>query len=323
MKRIAHPRPRLDIRDLQIVLALAAAGSTVKAASSLHLTQSAVSRGLLVAERKLGQPLFERTTRGLTPTSAGQKLLSGATGLLDQLAELERQITTPTDEPKRVRIVCECYTAYRWLPTALATLRQRIPRIEIALAVDHTNAPVAGLAEGEVDVALLTTATVRGKLRERPLFSDEIVFVVSNSHPLAARPSITTSDLRDFLLITGNSPPGEAKWFLSSVFGKTPPKLRFTRFPLTEAIVDAARAGMGIAVLSEWIAAPYLDGGGLVIKRLASGPLRRPWRMAFRQDAADIAAELATALAECAPRIGTGTARRPTPSRSHFVTQST
>src|SRR5262245_18060711 len=95
MKRIAMPRPRLDVRDLQIVLAVASAGSTVKAAVSLHLTQSAVSRGLLVVERKLGRPLFERTTRGLTPTPVGRKLLSGATTVLEQLTDLESQVRAP------------------------------------------------------------------------------------------------------------------------------------------------------------------------------------------------------------------------------------
>src|SRR5262245_51664415 len=114
MKRIALPRTRLDVRDLQLVLAVASAGSTVKAASALHLTQSAVSRGLLLAERKVGRPLFERTARGLTPTAAGQKLLSGATAVLEQIANLEREVSSPGDQPTRVRLVCECYTAYRW-----------------------------------------------------------------------------------------------------------------------------------------------------------------------------------------------------------------
>jgi LysR family transcriptional regulator for metE and metH len=304
MKRIALPRPRLDVRDLQIVLALASAGSTVKAAASLHLTQSAVSRGLLVVERKVGRPLFERTARGLTPTSTGQKLLSGATSVLEQLADLESQVRAPGKEPAQIKLVCECYTAYRWLPSALTTLRHRLPDVELQLAVDHTHAPVDGLVSGDVDIALLTTAPVRGKVHDRALFSDEIVFVVASSHPLAARASITAADLREHPLITGNAPPGETRWFTSTVFGrKMPADVRFLRFPLTEAIIDAARAGMGIAILSEWIAAPYLSGGGIVIKRLASGPLQRPWRIAFRKECDGIAADLAAALAECAPRI--------------------
>ena len=81
------------------------------------------------------------------------------------------------------------------------------------------------------------------------------------------------------------------------------PKLDLLRFPLTEAVVDSARAGIGIAILSEWIASSYLDGPGLLAKRLATGPLRRPWRIAFRREHAAAANALATALRGTAPRV--------------------
>ncbi len=90
---------------------------------------------------------------------------------------------------------------------------------------------------------------------------------------------------------------------MKRVFGRKRPKLEFLRLPLTEAIVDAARAGMGIAVLSEWIASGYLDGADLVAKRFESEPLKRPWRIAFRDDAADAARRLASALEGSAPRV--------------------
>jgi LysR family transcriptional regulator for metE and metH len=302
VKRIALARPLLDTRDLQVVLCMAATGSTAKAAPMLHLTQSAVSRALLLAEEKLGVRLFERGARGLTPTSAGERLISGAGPLLAQLADLERQVTAPDTAPTKVRLVCECYTAYRWLPSALQRMQKRLPGLEVTLAVDHTTAPVPALMAGEIDVALLTTAPVRGPLAEMPLFSDEIVFLVAPSHPLAARASITAADLEKTLVITSNTPPAEARWFAREVFGKRKPKLSFLRLPLTEAIMDAARAGMGVAVLSEWMAGPYLADGDLVAKRLASGPLRRPWRLAFRKEAASVAHQLISVLEGAAPR---------------------
>jgi LysR family transcriptional regulator for metE and metH len=291
------------VRDLQVVLALAAAGSTAGAGAALHLTQSAVSRALVLVEDKLGVRIFNRTARGLTPTAEGERLIDGAGPLLAQFAELEGAVVTPVAAPSRVRLVCECYTAYRWLPSALRRLRDRLPSLDVTLAVEHTGDPVAALVAGAIDVALLTTAPVRGDVREQPLFSDEIVFVVAPSHPLAARASITPRDLREHTLIGSNTPPAEQEWFMTRAFGRKRPKLVFMRFPLTEAIVDAARAGMGVAVLSEWIASGYLDAGDVVAKRFASEPLRRPWRIAFRPDAADSARRLASALEGSAPRV--------------------
>jgi LysR family transcriptional regulator, regulator for metE and metH len=300
----SYRRPRLEIRDLQVVLAVAGARSTAKAAETLHLSQSAVSRAILSAEDKLGARLFDRTVRGLAPTLAGQRLIDAAGPFLAQLADLESVVATSVEATVNVRLVCECYTAYRWLPSALAKLRPNLPRLEVTLAVEHTNAPVAALMSGEADIALLTTSTVRGRVREEPLFEDEIVFVVGTSHPLARETAITTADLRENVLITSaTTPPAEAQWFYTRVFGRRIPKLKFLRFPLTEAIIDATRAGMGVAIMSEWIASGYLGGGDVVVKRLKTGPLLRPWRIAFRPELAIAAGRLAQALGGSTPRI--------------------
>jgi LysR family transcriptional regulator for metE and metH len=301
------------VRDLELVLAVASSGSTVRAAAALHVTQSAVSRGLLLAESKLGTALFERSGRGLIATAAGERLLAGAAPLLSQLIELEQHALAPADTLE-LRVVCECYTAYRWLPSALASLRLGSPRnsqLNVTLAIEHSQAPVAALLEGQVDVALLTTAKVRAPLLELDLFSDEIVFVVAAGHPLARRASLATRDLLDYPLITSSqTPEPERRWFLAQLLARAPapaparPRAQpDLRLPLTEAIMDAARAGMGIAVLSEWIAGPYLQAGDLVARRMRKQPLHRPWRIAFRREVGDGAKQLAAALAHAAPRI--------------------
>jgi len=319
VKRIL--RPRLDSKDLHLVLTLASAGSTAKAASSLHLTQSAVSRALLQVEEKVGTRLFDRTVHGLAPTGAGQRLLDGAGPVLAQLLALETSLQVPEEQPTKLRVVCECYTAYRWLPSAIMRLRSSLPAVELAMDVEHTGDPVPALLSGDIDVALLTTAPVRGGLRAEPLFTDEIVFVMSSTHPLASRASIQPEELAKYPMIGSNTPPAERRWFLSKVFGRKVPPLQRLQFPLTEAVMDAVRAGMGVAAMSEWIAGPYLGGAGqsrdaaagvgrplagpadLVIRRLASGRLIRPWRIAYRRETEPLAQRIASALADCAPRI--------------------
>jgi LysR family transcriptional regulator for metE and metH len=303
MKRIGNEgRPALEIRDLELVLALAEAKTTVRATSRLHLTQSAISRGLLGVEERLGVAVFERSAKGLSPTPAGEQLIEGAGKVLAQLVELERRTRTLQEPPVKVRVVCECYTAYRWLPSALASLRRGSSGLDVEIAFEHTAHPIAALQAGDIDVALLTTGRVRAPVRELPLFADEIVFVVAADHPLADRAHITAADLRAFPIIASSgTPEPEQRWFAQAVFGAKRPALERLTFPITEAIVDAARAGMGIAVLSEWIASPYLDRT-LVAKRMKK-PLERPWRIAFRPDAADRARQLATVLGGVAPRL--------------------
>lgn len=301
------PRPQLEIKDLELVLALSVAGSTAAAAGSLHLTQSAVSRALAQAEDRVGARLFERSPRGLSPTKAGERLLAGAVSILQQLHELERAVVQPAGEPVSLRLVCECYTAYRWLPSAMSELRESWAELAVDVLAEHTADPTSALTRGKVDVALLTTSALprSAELRVEPLLSDEVVLVLSRRHRLAQQRHITPLELSREPLITGNTPLEEKRWFLRKAFGRKRPKLSFLRFPLTEAVVDAARAGMGIAVLSEWIASTYLErsDSDLVVRRLSTGPLRRPWRIAYRAEHAHVAARLKSALQGSAPRL--------------------
>ncbi|MGE0397980.1 MAG: LysR family transcriptional regulator [Kofleriaceae bacterium] len=293
----------LDVGDLELVLAIAQSGSTVRASASLHLTQSAVSRGLLAVEDKLGTKLFERQARGLALTAAGRRFVGGAGGVLAKLVELEQNVRSGSANTVPLRVVCECYTAYRWLPAVLATL-QPASGLEVTVAIDHTDAPVKALLAGEVDVALLTTGRVASQLLEEPLFADEIVFVVSAKHPLAARAAIGIEDLEAHPLIGSTATPvAEQQWFVKQVFGRRTPRVERLMFPLTEAVIDAARAGMGIAPMSEWVARPYVATGDLVAKRFRGKRLHRPWRLAYRRAVAERARQLSAVLVGAPPRL--------------------
>ncbi|MDB4973655.1 MAG: metR [Myxococcaceae bacterium] len=305
MKDIARlPNPRLEVRDLRVVMALATAGTTARAAELLHLTQPAVSRALLAIEDKLRTRLFERSSRGLSITEAGQRLLGAAGRLLLELSELEHLVSTEPLPPTRLRIVCQCYTAYHWLPSTLAALREGLPDLELELALEHTRDPVQALIDGQLDVALLTTAmAAHPSLEQVRLFADEIVFVLSPTHPLSARATLTRTDLRSARLLSAEAPLAEARWFMHKVFGRKRVRLDMQRLPLTEAILDVARAGMGIGVLSEWMVGAQLDKGDLLLKRLATGPLERPWRLAFRKELRGPARRLGAALQATVPHL--------------------
>jgi LysR family transcriptional regulator for metE and metH len=307
MNDIALPAAsRLDTRDLRLVLALATARTTAAAAESLHLTQPAVSRALLGVEHKLDVKLFERTPRGLQPTEACRTLLANAPRLLDEMNALEAQLRGTALPAQKLRLVCECYTAYHWMPSALQGLKAGLPGIELEIALECTADPIAALQEGEIDAALITeAATPRSRrLVDKPLFSDEIVFLMAPSHPLASRPSLTREELAGVPLYASRAPTRDMGWFLKPLAGRRgEPPLQFQVLPLTEAVVDFARAGLGLGVLSEWVAEPHLKRGDVVARRLASGPLRRPWRLVWRKEAEAAALRLWQVLEKASPRV--------------------
>jgi len=297
---------RLETRDLRLVLALATARTTAAAAKALHLTQPAVSRALASLEQRLDVSIFGRTTRGLEPTRAGHTLLANAPRLLQDLNALEAQLRNKAAR-QHLRLVCECSTAYHWMPSMLQALKGTLADIELTIALECTGDPIGALQAGELDVALMTTApTPRSRrIGVKPLFSDEVVFILSVSHPLASRASLTRDDLLEETLFVTHAPSHDMPWFPKSVIAgqRGDRALSFQEVPLTEAVVDFARAGMGIGVLSEWVVEPHLRRREVLARRLASGPIRRPWRLVWRKEVEDAALQLFEALEKSQPRL--------------------
>jgi LysR family transcriptional regulator for metE and metH len=297
------PAPRLDVRDLRVVMALAREGTTAAASEVLHLTQSAVSRALSVAEDHAGAPLFTRTPRGLVPTAAGAVLLESAPVLLAELSSLERRLRAPPPKPRRFRFAAECHMAYPFLAQAILRLQRSAPALRLELPVEHSGRTCEALTGGDLDGAMLTSRAPPG-LVSKPLFEDELLFLVAESHPLAQQPELRPKDLVQHPLLVPTVRSDDA-WFMRTVFGARRPRLTVRRLPITEAIVELARAGMGIGILSEWVAAAYLAAprGGLVARRMRARPLVRRWRLAVTPAHADLAPLLFDAIVHARPLV--------------------
>ncbi|MBO6939483.1 MAG: LysR family transcriptional regulator [Deltaproteobacteria bacterium] len=293
------PSPNLDVRDLRVVLALREAGTTASAAEALHLSQSAVSRALAVAEDRAGVALFTRTPNGLVPTDAGEMLASRAPSMLAAISSLERQLREPAPKPRVVRFAAECHMCYPWLTKVVVELKRSAPHLDLRLPAEHVHDTRGALERGDVDAAMLMGRAPKGT-RSRALFEDELVFLMAADHPAAE--GLTKAALRSHPILCSTARNGD-HWFVRTIFGSKVPRLRVQRFAVTEAIVEFARAGLGIGVLSEWVTEAYLGPGtGLVTRRLPKGPLLRSWRLAHRPEATPFVEPLASAIAAALPR---------------------
>lgn len=289
--------PLLELRDLRLVLALIQAGTTSKAAELLHRSQPAVSRALLSIEERLDVPLFSREGRRLIPNDAALHLAKRAQPMLADMAELERELRTARETPAELRIVCECYTAYHWLPAVAAQLRQASENIDLRLCLQHTDAPREALREGQVDVAMLTSPlSPEPGLQSRAFLQDELFFVLSKTHPLASKPFLSAEDVANTPLYSHRVPRGEAQWFMRTIFGRKRPRLNATVVPLTEVIIEFLRLGEGMAIISGWVLEPYLGTSEFVKKRWEGGPLMRPWQFAWRKELGELGPRLQEAL---------------------------
>jgi LysR family transcriptional regulator for metE and metH len=268
----------LDIRHLRLVAAIADAGSMTAAAGRLHLTQSALSHQLRDIEGRAGVPFFLRVGRRMVLTEAGRRVLDTARRVVAEVERAEEDLRRLAGRSAgSIRVCVECNTGYHWLAPLLTTFRRKHPAVTVHVAADATPAPVPALLDGRVDLAILIDPAPDRRLRLRPLFSDEMVAVVSRTDPLAKRRFVEAEDLAaEHLLVYSSSP--EDSFVFQRVLrpaGHTPARVSFIM--LTEAMIELARAGTGVGILPRWSAQRALAGGGIAALSITRRGMRRQW----------------------------------------------
>ena len=267
---------RLEIRHLKLLTAIAEEGSVTEAGKLLHLTQSALSHQLRDAEEKLGTALFLRLGKKMVLTPAGEQLLLCARRVLGDLSSAETQIEGLNGGSRGViRLSTECYTCYHWLPPLLKRFHSKYSKVQINIDANATAHPAAALLEGKLDVAIMSSPPRNRSLQLTPMFEDELFMVMACDHRLAANSSIHPKDLAQETVLC--YPPREESILVNKVLKPAGFEAQTViEVPLTEAIVELAAAGTGVALLARWAVAPYLEAGKITIRPLARG-LRRQW----------------------------------------------
>jgi LysR family transcriptional regulator for metE and metH len=264
----------LELRHFELVTAVADTGSLAAASQRLNLTSSALSHQLRDAEERLGVRLFQRRHRRLLLTGAGERLVASARRVLACVASAEAECRGDVPEDL-LRVSTGCYTTYAWLPRILGRWQAEHPRVELRIVLEATRRPVAALLAGELDLALATDGQRHARLRRAALFDDELLLVVPLGHPLAGRRHATAEDLAGEHLLTYDAPREQLDIFTRVLWPAAVEPRRVSRVPLTEALLDLVRGGLGVAPLADWVVPG--NASGLRAIRLTPRGIRRRW----------------------------------------------
>ena len=186
----------LGFRDLQYVIAVAECGSFSRAADACAITQPALSERIKRIEVTLGVELFERSKRAFKVTPVGERLVLKARELLDDAVGIDEIVSSshePLSGPLRVGIITTLGPYL--MPLVLPRLRKKYPKLELILHEGLTDALVATLQAGSLDVVIAAAPINTSGLDQLELFQEPFVLAVPVEHEFADREVVNARDL--------------------------------------------------------------------------------------------------------------------------------
>lgn len=225
-------------------------GSLLGAARVLGISQPTVGRHVALLEAQLGTPLFERTGRGLIPTTAAQRLADAArameAGAQSLLRGAQQSHSTLSGS---VRISASQPVACHLLPPLIAQMRSELPGIQVELVSSNA---VSDLLRGEADIAIRMVRPTQASLVARRIGQVEVAACAHKAY-LARRG--TPDEAEDLLQhdLVGNDRVGDIRQGFAAMGHPVPPQQFGFRTDDLVAYWQAVRAGLGIGFVAAYL----------------------------------------------------------------------
>lgn len=235
----------MDIRDLQIFLAVASEGSITRAAEKLEYVQSSISIRIQQLESELKTELFHRQRQGVRLTTSGEVLKSYAEKILFLAQEAERVVTDHSIPRGPLRIGSLETTAAIRLPSILAEYHSAFPDVDLSLRTGSTDELVNLVLKYELDGAFVAAPVENVDLESTEVGTEELVLVSSGRFPSVD----TWEDIRNFVLLVfrpGCSYRRKLEDWLHWE-GIIPAKIM--EFGTIDGIIGCVQAGLGVSLL--------------------------------------------------------------------------
>ncbi|HET9719651.1 MAG TPA: LysR family transcriptional regulator [Solirubrobacteraceae bacterium] len=267
----------VTVTQLKAFLAVVRGGSVTAAAEELIVTQPSVSSAIAALGRELGCELLERSGRGIRLTGAGESFApyaSDVIGLLERGRQAAREAAVLSG--RRLRIAAVTTAAESFVPPLMRSFAAEHPEVELTLDVGNRQNVLQSVGGHRVDVAITGQPPADPGLLATPLIEHQIVCIVAPDDTAATTSRVPAASLggRRWLLRESGSGTRELTERFFADHALDPDTLTLGS---NGAIKQAARAGLGIALLSRDTADWELRTGRLAEIRLLDGPAPRRW----------------------------------------------
>lgn len=241
----------MDWRELEAFLTLAEELHFGRTAERLHVSRARVSQMIKVLERRVGGPLFDRTSRRVTLTPIGRQLRQDLT---PHYRGIHQAIAKAADAARGIggvlRVGFSSPLASEMVMKIVNDFRVRHPDCEVQIREVHLSNPFGPLRRGDLDIQLTEFPVDEPDLSTGPvLFTDSKVLAVSSRHPLARRETVRVEDLADELVLFLSGLPD---YFVDQLIPQRAPSGKPIRRSLTiqywQELLTLVGAGKGVAV---------------------------------------------------------------------------
>src|SRR5580704_11595202 len=186
----------MDLRQLEILQAIAETGSFTASGRKLHVSQSAISRQILLLEEELGEPLFLRVGRQVRMTPAAESLVQLGQRVFQDVRETVGAITDRTRDLRgTLRLSGGMTVCIYVFPTLLKHLRRVHPHVDVRLTVATAGHSIDEIRAGRIDAGLLTLPIEESDLVTVPVLREELLVVTPPGHALSRRRRVRPRDL--------------------------------------------------------------------------------------------------------------------------------
>jgi DNA-binding transcriptional LysR family regulator len=254
----------MDLQALRTFLAVAHERSFSRAAAKVHRTQPAVSQAVRRLEADLGEELFDRSSKSGTLTDAGRVLQNYGQRLVRLAEETESAMRELRDLRRGRVLIGANEAAVHTLLPLMARFQQRYPDIVIDVRRVPARQIAVEVQQGSLDFGALTFHPTESGLLEVMVGSDELVLLVSPSHPFAKRRQVTMEEVATERIVAHND-PSPARERVLRLFEQRHIALNMViALPSLDGIKRAVELDLGLALLPRRCAITELAAGRLV-----------------------------------------------------------
>ena len=241
------------VGNIGVLAAIIEAGSFARAADTLGLSPSGVSRAMARLEARIGVRLLDRTTRSTALSPMGRDFLPLARRIVDDLVHgLDRLRTSSRLGVGDVTVATLQSVAFRQLPLALRSYARKYPDNRIHLLERSGALVTEAVHQSQADFGIHIQQDSHPDLTEDMLMRDPFVLVCSRSHPAAKLRKVTWANLKGIDLITLGGASGNRR-IVETQLTKAGLNIR-GRFVVesTPSAIALARENVGAAILPAW-----------------------------------------------------------------------